>query len=198
MERIVLATRNPGKFSELSKMLNVFGVEFVPIPPEIPELEETGDTFVVNALDKARYASMQTGMPAIADDSGLEIRALGDWPGVRSARCAGENATEIETVACVLDRMRGVADRSARFVCVMALHFSPGENNGLIAWFTGTCEGKLLEEPRGEAKSGLQYDTIFQAHCDSASFAEMHHHVKNSISHRGQAARQMREFLVRL
>lgn len=190
--KIVLATKNKGKLVEMFEVLYVSGIEFVPASQfDIPEIEETESLFYRNALLKARIVNEITGMPTIADDSGLEIDCLARWPGVFSARCAGEHATDQEKVEFVLNKMKDITDRKARFTCSVALVNKPN----IDVFFTGFCEGELLYSPRGIAKPGLQYDTIFHTPVFGKSLAELTDDEKNSISHRGKALKKMKYFL---
>lgn len=180
--QIVLATRNPGKVREVQALLPPT-VEVVPLSafPDLPEVEETGDTFEANAILKAETVSRLTGLPALADDSGLVVDALGGEPGVRSARFAGEGATDAENNALLLQRMAGRTDRAARFVCVLAWA-RPGVP---MVCFRGETEGVLLAEGRGE--NGFGYDPLFFSPDLGKSFAEASGGEKGAISHRGRA-----------
>lgn len=192
--RIVLATKNKGKLIEMAEMLRVPGIEFIPLSNyDIPDIEETGKSFMENATIKAREASIFTGLPAIADDSGLEIDILGGFPGINSARCAGENATDSQKRQFVLDTLGADSiNRNAQFVCYVALCKEPYIDD---VFFSGHCRGEILKNPIGDAKPGLQYDSIFYIPEIGKSFAELSHEEKNSISHRGMAMRKMKCFL---
>ena len=192
--KIVLATRNPGKLQELQELLEVDGVEFIPISEyDLEDVEETGKTFEENAVLKARYAAEHTGLPAVADDSGMSIRALSGYPGVISARCAGEDATDEEKRNFILKKMEGIGHRETQFVTCMAL-VNPLFLDEPIC-FTGVCNGELLKEARGEPKPQVQYDSIFYYAPVGLTFAEMTEDQKNAVSHRGNAAKQMKEYL---
>lgn len=189
---MVLATSNVGKRRELMKLLpdwvRVLGLEEsgVSLPPE------TADTFAANACIKAAAAADQTGLLAIADDSGLEVDALGGRPGVNSARFAGEAASDDANRRKLLAALRGTepAKRSARFVCAVAFA-RPGR---VLALAEGTCRGTILDEPRGS--SGFGYDALFEL-ADGRSLAELSADEKNAIGHRGTAYRRMLPILRR-
>ncbi|MDQ1709287.1 MAG: XTP/dITP diphosphohydrolase, partial [Frankiaceae bacterium] len=158
--RVVLATRNAGKIHELRRILaDVIDVELVGLDefPDLPEVEETGDTFVDNALLKARDVSARTGLPAIAVDSGLCVDHLGGDPGVRSARWAGEPSNDARNLALVLEQMAGVEDRAAHFTCAAAA-VVPGQGERVAE---GRLHGRLIDAPRGSG--GFGYDPIFVA-----------------------------------
>jgi XTP/dITP diphosphohydrolase len=188
--QIVLATNNSGKFQELSQLLKVEGVEYV---SNYLEIEETGKTFVENAVLKATATAKETGLPAIADDSGLEIYALGGFPGLHSARCAGDGASDEAKTYYVLGKMDGVKDRKARFVSVIA--FVRPEAPQIPTFFTGYCEGKITREPRGKASPGLQYDSIFYYPPFRKTLAEVSKEEKNTVSHRFKASQGMQFYL---
>jgi XTP/dITP diphosphohydrolase len=185
MIRLVLATRNQGNVAELQRILD--GVELLDAEDAgVPDVEETGDTFADNALLKARAAVAASGLPAIADDSGLSVVALGGEPGVRSARYAGAHGDDEANLRLVLERMDGQAQRSARFVCAAALVAPDGRE-----WVVeGTVEGELITEPRGTG--GFGYDPIFVPEGEQRTTAEMSPHEKDAISHRGKAFRALR------
>ena len=188
---IVLATRNPGKITEIEALLP--GVRCAPAAsfPGCPEPEESGRTFEENALIKARAVSRYTGRTALADDSGLEVDALDGAPGVRSARYAGDHASDGENLRRLLDALDGVdeAGRAARFRCVVAVVAPDGG-----AWTAeGVCEGGILREPRGE--SGFGYDPVFVPAGYDKTFAELDAGVKNRISHRAMALRRIAKAL---
>jgi XTP/dITP diphosphohydrolase len=185
MIRLVLATRNQGKVAELQRILD--DVELLDAEEAgVPDVEETGDTFADNALLKARAAVAASGLPAIADDSGLSVASLGGEPGVRSARYAGAHGDDEANLRLVLEHMEGQAQRSARFVCAAALVAPDGRE-----WVVeGTVEGKLITEPRGTG--GFGYDPIFVPEGEQRTTAEMSPHEKDAISHRGKAFRALR------
>ncbi|CAN5559345.1 MAG: RdgB/HAM1 family non-canonical purine NTP pyrophosphatase [Actinomycetota bacterium] len=186
--RLVLASRNQGKVAELRRILAadpaLAGVRLLDADElGVPDVDETGATFADNALLKARSAVGACGLPCIADDSGLEVAALDGDPGVRSARYAGAHGDDDANLALVLQRMRGVTDRTARFVCVAALVAPDGGE-----WTAqGTVDGTLTETPRG--KNGFGYDPIFQPAGQRQTTAEMTAPAKDVISHRSRALR---------
>jgi XTP/dITP diphosphohydrolase len=184
--RLLLATGNDHKLREFSRLLP--GVTLDPLPKEHPSPEETGDTYAENALIKARAAAEATGRAAFADDSGIEAEAL-DWrPGVRTARFAGENATDGENLAKL--HREAPAGSRARYVCVIA-HVTP---DGQETLFEGTCEGTLADEPNGAG--GFGYDPIFVAdETPGRTMAELSDPEKDAISHRGHAARELLAWL---
>jgi len=190
--RVVVATRNRGKLRELVPLFAELelGFELVAIDEVAPaaELREDGATFEDNALAKARQAAAATGLSALADDSGLEVDALGGAPGVHSARYAGAGATDAANNAKLLEALRDVARarRSARFRCVAAF-FDPAR--GLAITRAGACEGRLLEAPRGAA--GFGYDPLFLLPDRGLTMAEIPLAEKNRLSHRAAAFRAL-------
>lgn len=180
--RIVLATRNAGKVRELGALLPGHDVTVLPREVELPP--ETGATFADNALGKARAAHAATGLPAVGDDSGLEAAALGGAPGVRSARFAGEDATDAENTALLLER--APAGSALAYVCALA--YVDGEHEYVVH---GRCTGTLAAAPRGVG--GFGYDPVFVADDDPAgrTMAELASAEKAAISHRGRAARAL-------
>lgn len=194
MRKIVLATANPGKLRELQAVLA--GLDFEIVPQSafgVLEAEETGLTFIENALLKARNAAFYTGLPALADDSGLAVDALGGVPGIYSARYAGAGAGDRANIGKLLAELEGVPAerRTARFVCVLALLHHPADPTPLIC--QGSWEGTILTEPRGEG--GFGYDPIFFVPGEQRTAAELEPAVKNQISHRGQALVLLRRYL---
>jgi XTP/dITP diphosphohydrolase len=189
--RLVLATRNEHKLRELREILR--GIELAPLPQTVELPSEDGETFAQNALIKARAAREATGLPAIADDSGIEAQALGGRPGVRSARFAGEGATDEENLDLLLHELDGAADRSVAYVCVLA-HV---DENGEERLFEGRCAGILAREPRGSG--GFGYDPAFvpleTGGKDERTMAELDPAEKHAISHRGRAARALAGWL---
>jgi XTP/dITP diphosphohydrolase len=184
--RVVLASSNAGKLRELASLLAPLGFDLVPqnalgldTPPE------TGATFADNALLKARYAAGATNLPAIADDSGIEVDALDGRPGVYSARYAGEGATDRDNLNKMLVELRDVPAprRTARYRCVIAFVTAAADAEPILA--TGTWEGTLIAAPRG--LGGFGYDPIFVPGGFDCTAAEMTPELKNSLSHRGQA-----------
>ncbi|MBM4216954.1 MAG: RdgB/HAM1 family non-canonical purine NTP pyrophosphatase [Gammaproteobacteria bacterium] len=188
--RIVLATGNAGKIREFSDMLGPLGFEFVPQSElGIEPPEETGETFEDNALLKARHAAAFSGLPAMADDSGLEVDALGGAPGVRSARYAGEGAGDLTNVKKLLEAIQAVpeAARSARFRCVIALARTADDPSP--AFGRGVWEGVILRSPRGYG--GFGYDPVFSPRGETRSVAELTTAEKHAQSHRGSALRDL-------
>ncbi len=189
--KIVLATGNRGKLQELSTLLADSGVTILPQSDfGVPEADETGLSFVENAILKARNAAAHTGLPAIADDSGLEVDALNGAPGIYSARYAGPGAGAEANITKLLGAMQGIADvdRGARFRCVMVYLRHADDPSPVIA--EGTWEGRILREPRGD--QGFGYDPVFFVPTHGCSAAELDRAEKNRISHRGQALRALR------
>lgn len=190
MRTIVLATNNPGKVREINEMLAGYDLSVVSQAAfNVPDVEETGLTFVENALLKARNASMHTGFPAIADDSGLEVDALSGAPGIYSARYAGQGSTDEANLQKLLDDLREIpqSGRTARFQCLMVYLRHPHDPTPLI--FQGTWEGRVLHAPRGE--NGFGYDPVFFVPTHNCASAELEADIKNSLSHRGQALRAL-------
>jgi XTP/dITP diphosphohydrolase len=189
--RAVVATRNQAKLRELGEILT--SLELLPLPDEVELPPEVGETFADNALAKARAAHDATGMAAIADDSGIEARALGGRPGVRSARYAGPQASDEENLGLLLSELAEAADRSVVYVCALAY---VGED-GAERLFDGRCEGQLAREPRGWG--GFGYDPAFvpddTGPGDPRTMAELSPAEKHSISHRGRAARRLARWL---
>ena len=188
--RVVLASGNKGKLRELTGLLAPLGLDLVAqsaLGIETPP--ETGHTFAENALLKARYAAAATMLPALADDSGIEVDALGGRPGIYSARYAGDGASDEDNLRKMLGEMRDVAaaQRTARYQCVIAYVATPTDAQPLLA--TGTWEGTLITEPRG--LGGFGYDPIFIPLGFDQTVAELDAQVKNSLSHRGQALRAL-------
>jgi len=178
MTRLVVATSNPGKLREMQAYLTDLGWELT-LKPEELEVEETGDTFAANACLKASQVALATGNWAIADDSGLQIDALGGAPGVYSARYGN---TDSERIARVLRELDNQTSREAQFVCAVAI----ARPDGAIALQSeGVCRGEILESPRGNG--GFGYDPIFYVPEKQLTFAEMTPDLKRSISHRGKA-----------
>jgi XTP/dITP diphosphohydrolase len=186
--RLVLASRNAHKVRELSRLLE--GHEVVPLPDDVELPPETADTFAGNALPKARAAARALEVPAIADDSGIEAEALGGAPGVRSARFAGEHATDAQN----LDRLRAEAPPGSGLAYVCALAYVDGEEERL---FEGRCTGTMADEPRGER--GFGYDPVFLPGDGppGRTMAELDDAAKDAISHRGRAARALLAWLDR-
>ena len=195
MHRLLIATRNRHKTQELAAMLGSgFQVEDLSAHSDFPEVDETGVTFLENAALKAVTASKHFGsdLLVMADDSGLEVDALGGAPGVRSARFAGPVANDLSNLELLLEKLAGVAERSARFRCVIAV----AANGRLLESFDGACEGRIIDAPRG--KHGFGYDPVFVPEGHSETFAEIGSAIKNQISHRANALQRALEWLKRL
>lgn len=191
---ILLATRNPGKIREFSSLLEGLPVDLHTLSefPQVGEIAETGATFVENASLKAQSGAAQTAMLTLADDSGLEVDALGGAPGVLSARYAGRHATDEERFSRLLNELQKTGDieRRARFVSVIALA-DPMENS--LRVFTGTCEGRIAHEPRGA--NGFGYDPVFIPEDFAHTFGELPPHIKDRLSHRAHAVASLSAFL---
>lgn len=190
--RVVLATRNAGKIDELRRILaGVIDVELVGLEafPDLPEVEETGETFIDNALLKAHDVSERTGLPAIADDSGLCVAHLKGAPGVRSARWAGEPSDDGKNLALVLEQTKNAVNRDAYFACAAAA-VVPGKGERVAE---GEMSGHLIEAPRGTG--GFGYDPIFVADGNDVTTAELAAADKDAISHRGKAFRALAPML---
>lgn len=184
IERLVVASKNPDKIGEIEAVLRGLGlVDVVARGLEWPDVEETGTTLEENALLKARAVAAAVGLPALADDTGLEVDALGGAPGVRSARYAGPDATYDDNVRRLLADVADAQDRSARFRTVMALVFPDGRE--IVG--EGVLEGQIIDERRGT--SGFGYDPVFLV--DGRTLAEIDPVEKNAISHRGRALRAL-------
>ena len=186
MKNIVLATGNPGKVRELQALLAALEVEILPQSAfTVPEIEETGLSFVENALLKARHAALHSGWPAIADDSGLVVDALYGAPGIYSARYAGNGAGDQANVEKLLYELRTVpeAERSARFYCALVYLHHAKDPIPLIC--EGIWEGVITQTPRGAG--GFGYDPVFFVPSEGKTAAELEPAVKNRLSHRGQA-----------
>ena len=193
-QRIVLASNNAGKVREFNQLLAGSDFEVVPQSEfDVIEAEETGFTFVENAILKARNAAEHTGLPAIADDSGLEVDALDGAPGIYSARFAGIGANDQQNLGKLLADIKDVPDaqRSARFQCLMVYMRHAKDPTPQI--FQGTWEGRILHTPQGD--NGFGYDPVFFVPTHNCSSAELEPDVKNSLSHRGQALKQLIEAL---
>ncbi|HHH39102.1 MAG TPA: XTP/dITP diphosphatase [Sedimenticola sp.] len=189
-ERIVLASNNAGKVREFNQLL---AAEEIQVEPQkafgIGEVEETGLTFVENAIIKARHAARESGLPAIADDSGLEVDALKGAPGIYSARYAGPGCSDADNNRKLLEALEGVPEerRSARFQCLMVYLRHWEDPTPIIC--QGTWEGRILNAPQGD--NGFGYDPLFLVPEQGCSSAELPAETKNRLSHRGQALQQM-------
>ena len=192
METIVLASRNKDKIEELRDTLAPLGIELKSTYdfPGLEEVTEDQPTLEGNALKKARYVFKETGLPALSDDTGLEVDALDGRPGVYSARYAGESSTYQDNVDKLLDELAGVEmkDRGAQFRTVAAFVTEEQEYT-----FEGVCRGEILTDERGD--KGFGYDPVFRPENYDQTFAELDAEVKNKISHRGKAIRQFYEWM---
>ena len=191
-----MASGNAGKLREIARILSDLDIEVVPQSDfGVSDAEETGTTFVENALIKARHAAESTGLPAIADDSGIAVDALGGRPGVYSARYAGADATDADNNARLLEELEGIpeAERGAAFHCV-ACFVIPGQDEPIIA--EGEWRGRILAEPQGEG--GFGYDPLFLVPELGCSSAELSAEEKNRRSHRGKALRELAQKLLEL
>jgi XTP/dITP diphosphohydrolase len=193
MAKLLIATHNHDKAREFEALLRGFGVELLTLEsfPAVGSVVEDADTLEGNALKKAREVLKQTGVPTVADDTGLEVHYLNDEPGVYSSRYAGPGATYANNCTKLLDRMKGVPPRrrSAQFRCVLA--FVTPEGGEHVAG--GQCRGVITESPRGV--SGFGYDPVFLPHGWGQTFGEMEAGLKNSLSHRGRAMLALKPIL---
>ncbi|MGH2635173.1 MAG: RdgB/HAM1 family non-canonical purine NTP pyrophosphatase [Actinomycetota bacterium] len=193
-ERLAVATKNAHKIREIARICADWPVSWLTVESTHepwPDVEEPHDTYLDNALAKAREVAAAFGVPAVADDSGIEVDALGGTPGPRSARFAGEDATEEENLSRLLLAIRDVpaAERTARYRCVAAVAWPDGRE----VWAEATCEGTLEDEPRGSG--GFGYDPAFVPEGEGRTMAELSDEEKDRISHRGRALRALRERL---
>ena len=188
--KIVLATGNKGKVAELSQLLSPLDIDIVPQSEfNVPDVAETGTTFVENAIIKARHAAKITGLPAIADDSGLAVDALDGAPGVYSARYAGSHATDTDNIDKLLEALKDVAPaaRHARFLCVLVYMRSADDPTPIIC--QGEWHGKITTQRTGD--SGFGYDPVFWVEQKQCTSAQLSKEQKNALSHRGQALDQL-------
>ena len=199
--KVVMASSNPGKLREINQILAGLGMEVVPQSEfDVPDADETGLSFVENAILKARNAAQLTGLPAIADDSGLEVDALKGAPGIYSARYfsrtnssrsgdSGQGTTDEKNLRKLLEDLKDVPknERTARFQCLMVFMSHAQDPTPLIC--QGTWEGRILMEPQGD--KGVGYDPIFYVPSENCTSAELTPEVKNRLSHRGQALTQL-------
>ncbi len=192
---LLLGTRNPGKLKEITNILGDSGWSFCSLEefPNVGCADENGNTYGDNAIAKARFYASATGLLALADDSGLEVEALGGAPGVFSARYAGENASDGDRRALLLSELAksGSTDRKARFVAAVAIAHAAGD---LLNVSEGICEGIITLAPRGN--SGFGYDPLFIPDGYNQTFAELPEDIKNRISHRSLALMQTKLFLL--
>lgn len=194
MQKIILASSNQGKLREIQQVLAHLDLQLLPQSEfNVSDAEETGLTFVENALIKARHASAISGLPALADDSGLEVDALQGRPGIHSSRYAGDMATDSDNVQKLLTDLEGIPspERSARFQCVLVYLRHPEDPTPLIA--QGSWEGFILEEARGQ--NGFGYDPIFYIPEHQRAAAELDTQTKNQHSHRARALQQLVDML---
>jgi len=190
MQKIVLASNNKGKVREFGEMLSTINMEVLPQANfNIEDADETGLTFVENAIIKARHASAIAGLPAIADDSGLEVDFLNGAPGIYSARYSGEGATDEKNLLKLLEALKDVPEekRTARFQCVLVYMQHAEDPTPLIC--QGTWEGIILTEPQGD--NGFGYDPVFYVPTHKCSSAQLSAEEKNKLSHRGQALKML-------
>lgn len=191
---LLLGTRNPGKIYEIKLILRDLPLTFSSLNdfPDVPIAVEDADTYTGNAIKKARFYAAATGLPALADDSGLEVEALGGAPGVISHRYAGDNADDADRRKFLLAKLgeAGIDNRRARFVCAIAIATVAGE---VINLSEGICEGTITFEPRGNG--GFGYDPLFIPDGYNETFAELSDDVKNQISHRARALMKVCDFL---
>lgn len=192
IKQLVLATGNQGKVKELASMLDAFNIEVLPQSTfSVPEVAETGTTFVENAIIKARHAAKITGLPAVADDSGLEVDALNGAPGVYSARFAGDDASDADNIAKLLQELGDNPSRSARFWCVLVFMKHADDPTPVIC--QASWEGEISLTPNGHG--GFGYDPVFYVPSLDCTAADLSKVQKNAISHRGQALKQLAEKL---
>ncbi|HMJ50100.1 MAG TPA: RdgB/HAM1 family non-canonical purine NTP pyrophosphatase [Burkholderiales bacterium] len=188
MKKIVIASNNPGKLREIRELLAPLNIEVLPQSAfNIPEAEEPHDSFKDNALSKARHASKYSGLPALADDSGICVEVLGGGPGPLSARYAGEPKSDERNNLKLLQVLHSANDRRAHYYCVMVLVRSPEDPHPLTA--EGSWHGEISHEPRGA--NGFGYDPLFYLPHLGKTAAELPPEVKNQISHRGKALKQL-------
>ena len=197
MQTLLLGTRNPGKVREIESILRGSGWSFSSLQsfPGVDTPAESAATYADNAILKARFYAVATGMCALADDSGLEVEALAGAPGVFSARYAGANASDADRRALLLSQIATIPDenRRARFVAVVAISDARGS---VLNVSEGICEGTIILSPRGEG--GFGYDPLFVPDGYNQTFAELSEDVKNLISHRARALMKTRDFLSQL
>ncbi len=192
ISRLVLASNNAGKLRELATLCAPLGIEVLPQSAfRIPEADEPHVTFIENALAKARHAANLSGLPALADDSGLCVRALGGAPGVHSARYAGDPRSDVRNNELLLARMRDATDRRAHYYCVLVLVRAADDPQPLIA--QGEWHGEIGRRPRGGG--GFGYDPLFRLSDSEQTAAELDPALKNSLSHRACAFRCLLERL---
>ena len=195
MQKLVLASNNPGKLKEFSELLAPFEFEVIPQGQlDIPAAEEPFHTFLENALAKARHASQLSGLPALADDSGICVNALHGAPGVHSARYAGEHANDADNNQKLLAALANQTDRSAYYICALVLLQSADDSNPITV--EARWDGEFIDIPRGER--GFGYDPYFYIPELEKTAAELSPNEKNAFSHRGQALRTLITELIKL
>jgi len=189
MIALVIASRNKGKTAEIRDLLNNFPVKIKSLDDfgKIPTVEEDGETFDENAYKKASFTARILGLPALADDSGLLVEALGGAPGVHSARYAGENATDKERLSKLLREMEGKKNRRAAFACAISIAVPTGQ----ALTYEARCEGLIAEKPAG--RNGFGYDPVFYYPPYKKTFAQVSGEEKNRVSHRGRALAEFRD-----
>ncbi|HET9338550.1 MAG TPA: RdgB/HAM1 family non-canonical purine NTP pyrophosphatase [Casimicrobiaceae bacterium] len=193
MHRLVLASGNEGKLREFRRLLAPYAIDVVAQDElKVPEAEEPHPTFVENALAKARNASRHAGLPALADDSGICVVALGGAPGVQSARYAGDPRSDARNNAKLIDALAGVDDRRAHYACVLVVVTHPDDPEPVIA--EGRWHGRVVDRPRGSG--GFGYDPHFEDLSSGLTGAELPLERKNALSHRGKAMRALVDRLV--
>jgi XTP/dITP diphosphohydrolase len=194
LRQILIGTKNAGKIREMQGLLAGLSVELKSLNEfeQIAEPEETGQSFAENAALKAVYYARAAGLPALADDSGLEVEALSGAPGVYSARYAGARASDADNVAKLLDELKDIPEekRAARFVCAMVLADPAGE---ILFQAEGVCRGRIAFEPAG--RNGFGYDPVFVPEGFNATFGELSDEIKSDLSHRARAIEKIIRFL---
>lgn len=188
--KLVLASSNPGKLREINQLIGGLGMAAVPQSDfDVPDADETGLSFVENAILKARHAAQLTGLPALADDSGLEVDVLNGAPGIYSARFSGPDATDADNLQKLLAELKDVPEekRTARFQCLMVYMAHAEDPTPMIC--QGTWEGRILFAPQGE--NGFGYDPVFWVPSEQCASAELPSETKNRLSHRGQALQKL-------
>ena len=197
MQSLLIATRNPGKVREIESILADSGWSFTSLQsfPGVDTPAESGATYAENAILKARFYSLATGMCALADDSGLEVEALAGAPGVYSARYAGDNASDADRRTLLLSELAKIpnVNRRARFIAVVAISDA---QSSVLNVSEGICEGSIIFSPRGNG--GFGYDPLFVPDGYNETFAELSEDIKNRISHRARALLKTRDFLSQL
>ena len=193
-ERLAIASKNPHKLRELGRICRDWPVEWLTVqnhPGPWPDVDEPHDTYLHNALEKARTVAQVLGVPAIADDSGIEVDALDGGPGPRSARFAGEGASDADNLAKLIELVADMEPdaRTARYRCVAAIAWPDGRTMHA----EGICEGALIGQPRGDR--GFGYDPVFVSQGERRTMAELGDEEKDRISHRGRAFRALAELL---